>query len=192
MHRAHLSHYELKEKGYFLALGTLEPRKNLQTLLEAYSLLPSSIQEKYPLVLVGARGWLNDSLDKAIKKIPSQYLKIMGYVPQADLPSITAGAKALLYASKYEGFGLPPLEAMACGTPVISSNAEAMTEVVGNAGYLLDPNYPLAFKEAMIHIIEDEQQAIKMKHQGLERAQQFSWKRCARETLACYEMVLKG
>lgn len=191
LHALNLERYQLKEKSYFLALGTLEPRKNLQTILEAYALLSSSIQAQYPLVLAGTRGWLNETLDKALKDLPAEHIKILGYVPQNDLPAITAGAKALLYASKYEGFGLPPLEAMASGTPVISSNAKAMVEVIAQAGFLLDPQDPHAFKEAMQTVIENRDLEHEMQTTGLARAQEFSWTRCARETLACYQDVLK-
>lgn len=187
----HLQKYQLLAKSYFLALGTLEPRKNLQTILKAYSLLPQALQQQFPLVLAGARGWLNESLDQALQMIPKESLRVLGYVPQSDLPAITAGATALLYASKYEGFGLPPLEAMASGTPVISSNAKAMSEVIQEAGYLIDPDDVTGFQAAMEELINDGAKYSLLQTQGLKRASAFSWNTCAQETLTCYQDLIK-
>lgn len=190
LHQHFLDQYQLTAHQYFLALGTLEPRKNLATVVRAYAQLPPSIQTRYPLVIAGHRGWLNQELDAALQHVPKGCVRLLDYLPQAALPAITAGASALVYASHYEGFGLPPLEAMASGVPVISSNAKAMQEIVGSAGLIVDTQDVAGFTQAMQTIVEDFQQAQYYRSAGLKRAQDFSWQRCAIETLACYQTVL--
>jgi glycosyltransferase involved in cell wall biosynthesis len=192
LHQQTLNNYGLEKNQYFLALGTLEPRKNLATIVHSYARLPQSIQSRFPLVIAGHRGWLNHELDQALTLVPQQHIRLLGYLPQHGVPAITAGASALVYASHYEGFGLPPLEAMACGVPVISSNASAMKEVVGEAGMIIDTQDIEGFTSAMQVIVENHQKAQHYREAGLKRAQDFSWERCAHETLACYQTILNS
>lgn len=190
LHQTFLDTYQLTAKHYFLALGTLEPRKNLSTVVRSYARLPQQIQTRYPLVIAGHRGWLNQELDAALKQVPKEYILLLDYLPQAAVPAVMAGATALVYASHYEGFGLPPLEAMASGVPVISSNAQAMQEIVGEAGMIIDTQDIDGFTQAMQSITEHPQQAQHYREAGLERAKHFSWQQCAQETLACYQQIL--
>jgi alpha-1,3-rhamnosyl/mannosyltransferase len=192
VHQPILNTYGLKANQYFLALGTLEPRKNLSTVIHSYARLPQSIQSRYPLVIAGQRGWLNHELDNALALVPKEYIRLLGYLPQHTVPAITAGASALVYASYYEGFGLPPLEAMACGVPVISSNAKAMKEVAGQAVMLVDTQDIDGFTHAMQIIVENPQQAQFYREAGLMRSKDFSWHSCAQETLACYRNILNS
>lgn len=188
--QATLQHYQLQHRSYLLAVGTLEPRKNLSTILYAYAKLPTTIKDHFPLVLAGHRGWLNEELDQSIQAIDPRHIRLLGYVPQADLPLITAGAKAMIYGSRYEGFGLPTIEAMASGTPVISSSAKALKEVVGQAAQIVDPDDASGFQMAMQALIEDEVLCERYRQLGLERATQFNWANTAKETAQLYQAVL--
>jgi glycosyltransferase involved in cell wall biosynthesis len=125
---------------YWLAVGTLEPRKNLQLALQAFMQLPKSIRQSCPLVVAGMKGWHTGPLEQQLAPLRAAgEVRLLGYLNRQDLAVTLAGAKALIYPSIYEGFGLPPLEAMACGVPVITSDRSSLPEVVGNAGLLVDP-----------------------------------------------------
>lgn len=186
-----LGKYGLISQSFFLYVGAIEPRKNLSLLLRAYAALPSSLRKKNPLVLVGGSGWLMEELDEQIQKlqIDSTILKL-GYVPTGDLPALYSGAVALIYPSLYEGFGLPPLEAMACGTPVITSNAPALQEVAGNAAIQVDPYDVEGLTEAIHLVISSPEIRESMKRKGLERAKCFSWRKTAAQTLNVYQKVI--
>ncbi|MCL4535853.1 MAG: glycosyltransferase family 4 protein [Bacteroidetes bacterium] len=173
---------------YFLFVGTLHPRKNLECLLEAMALVTARHRAPLELVVAGKPGWQGDALMRQASGLPVRFL---GYVPQDDLPLLTAGALALTFPSFYEGFGLPALEAMACGTPVIAADASSLPEVVGDAGLLADPHRPEAWAEAMVCLAEDEGRRAELRRRGLERARQFSWHRCAVETMAVLEEALR-
>ncbi len=175
---------------YILFVGSLEPRKNLDTLLQAYRSLPENIKKDFPLIITGAWGWSNRK-----KKVTQFCLKdgsslFTDYVPQAYLPNLYRGAKLFVYPSLYEGFGLPVLEAMASGVPVISSNISALPEVVGDAGILVNPYLVEELTEAIYSVLINESLQREMKRKGLERAKIFSWERCAKETIKVYEKVL--
>ena len=176
---------------YILFLGNLEPRKNLQSLLTAYRSLPRNLRDRYPLVIAGAKAWPTNKLGKAFCS-PQKDEKIVftGYVPQVLLPDLYRGASLFVYPSLYEGFGLPVIEAMACGVPVLASNTTSLPEVVGDAGMLVNPYNVDELREGMIKLLEDEKMRIEMSDRGLERAKLFSWEKCAKETLAVYEKVL--
>ena len=186
-----LAHHGLQPGGYLLSVGTVEPRKNLGRLLRAYAALPPAVAGRCPLVIVGASGWLNspelarmDSLERAGR------VRYLGYVDEADLPALYAGARAFAYPSLYEGFGLPPLEAMASGTPVLSSAGTSMAEVVGDAGLLVDPLDEEAIAGGLRLLLEDDGAAARRRGAGLARAAGFTWDRCARSTLAVYRTAL--
>ena len=181
----------LQHGRYLLAVGTLEPRKNLQLALKAYALLPQSVQAQYPLVIAGMKGWHTDALDKGMASlVASGHIRLTGYLPRADLAALTAAASVLLYPSIYEGFGLPPLEAMACGVPVIVSNVASLPEVVGGAGVLIDPNDADGLSHAVRQLLEDPKHRQRLSDLSIERARLFSWGACVQQTIAAYKQVL--
>lgn len=185
-----LSGYGLTPGKYVLAVGTLEPRKNLETLFTAYSKLPRQLRKRFPLVLAGMTGWLLESTIKSATELLSkEELLLLGYVPNQVLPFLYAGAAVFAYPSRYEGFGLPPLEAMASGVPVITGNRTSLPEVVGDAGIQIDPDDVEGFTSAIRLLIDDPDTAQAFIAKGLLRARQFSWERCTRETLDIYRQL---
>jgi glycosyltransferase involved in cell wall biosynthesis len=173
---------------FILFVGTLEPRKNVAGLIEAYARLP---EERPPLMLVGGKGWLYDEIFARVEALDlSDEVRFVGYVPAEDLPWWYNAAELFVYPSLYEGFGLPPLEAMACGTAVISSTASSLPEVVGEAGLLVDPAEPAALAMAMGQVLKDTDLQGTMRAAGLARAQGFSWQETARRTVESYRRAL--
>jgi glycosyltransferase involved in cell wall biosynthesis len=160
---------------YILFTGTLEPRKNILGILEAYSLLPTTLQKKYQLVLAGGKGWLDGSIQKKLEELTMLDIILTGYVPDEDLPALYSGALLFVYPSFYEGFGMPPLEAMACGVPVITSNNSSLPEVVGDAGIMIDADDTDALVDSMKRVLTDNELAKKMRKAGLIQAKKFSW-----------------
>ena len=188
-----LHSHQLTHKGYILNVGTLEPRKNLIRLARAYRSLPTALRDRYPLVIVGMKGWHYESIEQELGPLlRSGHVRLPGYIPAEALPALYAGAAMLVYPSLYEGFGLPLVEAMASGTPVITSNRSSMPEVVGNAGILVEPEDETMIAEAIRQLLEDKNAAQRLQQQGLERARQFTWERCAQQTLAVYRQVLQS
>lgn len=186
-----LMSFGLAPEEYVLCVGTLEPRKNLITLFEAYSRLPANLRKRYPLVLAGMRGWHTEALmSSAQTLLARQELRILGYVSDADVAHLYSGAAAVCYPSRYEGFGLPALEAMASGVPIICSNATSLPEVVGADGLLIDPDDVSGFTDGLRQVLEDRQFAKALGLRGLARSQLFSWQQCAQETLGVYAKVL--
>lgn len=182
----------LQPGGYVLCVGTLEPRKNLSTLFEAYAGLPKPLRKRFPLVVVGMKGWHTDAvLRSAEQLLQAGELRFPGYVADALMPSVYAGAAAFCYPSRYEGFGLPVLEAMACGAPVLTTTATSLPEVAGDAGLLVDPDDVHGMRLGLARVLEDSALAQSMRERGLQRAAQFSWARCATETMAVYQDVLR-
>lgn len=177
--------------SYVLSVGTLEPRKNIPALIDSYSMLPADLQQRFPLVLVGMRGWLTSGLEARMKPLVERgVIKPLGYVADEMMPLIYSGAAAFVFPSLYEGFGLPPLEAMACGAPVISSRSSSLPEVVGDAGVLVDPLNVDALAESLRRVLEDWAFADALAQQGVRRAAGFSWKKTAAETIAVYRRAL--
>lgn len=173
---------------YVLAVGTLEPRKNLLTLLHAYAMLPRSAP---PLVLVGGQGWGDNPLSVAIEQLGlKDRVHLTGYVADDLLPALYSGAEIFVYPSLYEGFGLPVLEAMACGAPVITSNASSLPEVAGDAAIQVDPRRADDLAEMLQHLLASPELRSRLSEAGMIRAQAFSWARCATETVAVYRRVL--
>lgn len=186
-----LDKLDLKHSKYILAVGTLEPRKNLTVAIDAFLLLPKELRQRYPLVIAGSKGWLLGALEKKIASlIKSGEIKLLGYVHQDELPRVIAGALTLVFPSIYEGFGLPPLEAMACGVPVIASNNSSIPEVVGDTGILLNSNDTQGFANAMLSLIEDPTLRTTLSKKALERSKKFTWEQCALSTLEIYNKVL--
>ena len=186
--RATLARFGLTDESYFLCVGTLEPRKNIEAALRAHALLSEPLRRRFPLVLVGMKGWLTSRLEREMRS-PVQRGEVVttGYLSDAELSNLYSGACALLYPSFYEGFGLPPLEAMACGAPVILSNASALPEVGGTAAVMHDPQDVDALNFAMRRMIEDPQHRAERAAAALAQAAQFSWDRSARQTLTVYQ-----
>lgn len=188
---AALAGYGLSWRSFLLCVGTLEPRKNLELAVRAYASLPPGLQDRFPLVIVGMRGWLTSKLENVLAPLAaSGRVRPVGYVDDATLAVLYASARMLVYPSLYEGFGLPPLEAMASGTPVIVSNVSSLPEVVGDAGIQVGPHDVDGLREAVLRLVEDDGRWEALRSAGLSRAAQFSWERCARETLAVYRKVL--
>lgn len=173
---------------YLLAVGTLEPRKNLARAITAYSALPQATRRHYPLAIAGMRGWLNHEFEAAITRlVDAGEAKILGFVPDDHMNALYAGARLLVYPSIYEGFGLPPLEAMASGTPVITSNGSSLPEVVGDAGIQIDPYDCDAIHGAFSALIEDDALHRRLSEASIQRAKTFTWRRTAKETLKIFE-----
>jgi glycosyltransferase involved in cell wall biosynthesis len=170
---------------YMAAVGTVEPRKNLGLLVRALKILQQDARLDCPLVIAGANGWKNTQLFQEIRDsgLTEQEIRFLGYLPSEDLPRFYAGAQVFLFPSLYEGFGMPPLEAMACGTPVIASNAPPMPEVLGDAAILEPPSSADRFAEAISRVLTDENLRCTMRTRGLERAQKFRWEASVRQLL---------
>jgi alpha-1,3-rhamnosyl/mannosyltransferase len=191
--RETLAGHGLDFGNYVLSVGTLEPRKNIPALIDAYSMLPEHLQRRYPLVMVGMRGWLTSGLEARMKPLVEKgVVKPLGYVPDAEMPVIYSGAAAFAFPSLYEGFGLPPLEAMACGVPVVCSGTSSLPEVVGDAGVLVDPRDVGAIADSLHRILEDRGFAADLAQRGVQRAAGFTWARTAQQTIDVYRRVLGG
>ncbi len=181
--------YGLPER-FLLTVGTIEPRKNYSRLLEALVRLRERDAE-CSLVVVGSRGWLYEGFFQQIEALQlREAVYVLGYVPDEDLPALYAAATLLVMASVYEGFGLPVLEAMACGTPVVSSRAGSLAELGGTAARYFDPLSVDEMAEVLWGVLQDADMRAAMREAGLQQAAHFSWERAARETLAVYKQVL--
>ena len=186
-----LQRFGLRHRSFFLSVGTLEPRKNLVRTIRAFADLPPSVRSACPLVLVGATGWNSSDLEREISGMAAKGEVIpLGFTPEEDLARLYSSAKALLYVSLYEGFGLPPLEAMASGTPVIVSDSSSIPEVVGDAGLQVDPFDQVAIRNAMLRLIDDQDLYAALAARGVDRSRSFSWTRCASTTREVYGRVL--
>ena len=184
--------FEYKISGkYFIDVGTIEPRKNLPFLVKAYALaVKSGISEK--LVITGKKGWYYENLFLLVKKLNLQERVIFtGYADDKDIPALYCGATALVFPSLYEGFGFTPLEAMACGTPVISSNTSSLPEVVNEAGILLPPKDEKIWAKNMVEVAQNKDLAHKLSQKGLKQAKNFTWEDVARKTIEVYKEVLE-
>lgn len=188
--------FSIKEKynitgEYFFYLGTLEPRKNIERLVDAYAILNKRYNEVPYLVLSGKNGWNYDNIYKKIKDYKLEKKVIFtGYVEPDEAVILLKGAFAFVFPSIYEGFGMPPLEAMACGVPVITSNITSLPEVVQDAGYLVDPFSVEDIFDAMVKILSEPEYRERLKQKGLKRAKEFTWRRSAELLRKVYEKML--
>lgn len=164
---------------YILYAGTIEPRKNIVTLIDAYAQLPNTIKESYSLVLAGGKGWKDEDIYKKLEEYKDLTIILTGYVADEDLPALHSGAEVFVFPSHYEGWGMPPLEAMACGTPVITSNNSSLPEVVGDAGIMIDANDTKGFTTSITKVIKDKSLQQKMISAGIKQAKNFSWQNSA-------------
>jgi glycosyltransferase involved in cell wall biosynthesis len=181
--------YRLPDR-YLLFVSTIEPRKNLIRLLAAFERLQAAGLTD-ALVIVGKRGWLYDNFFAALEASPAKQAVIFpGWVADADLPAIYGGAQVFAFPSLFEGFGLPVLEAMACGTPVVCSNSSSLPEVADDAALLVDPLDVDALTGALERLLRDPALAADLRARGLAQAARFSWARAAAETIAIYHRLI--
>ncbi len=177
-------------QSYILYVGTLEPRKNLSLLLESYRRLIEAGAINEHLVFAGKLGWEHEALLKQMQLPPlRRMVHLVGYVKQQDLPAVYSGARLFVYPSLHEGFGFPPLEAMACGVPTISSQGSSLEENLQGAAKLIPPHDPELLSEAMHHLLTNETSWKHYRQEGLARASNFRWEETARQTLCCYQEV---
>ncbi|HMQ30621.1 MAG TPA: glycosyltransferase family 1 protein [Chloroflexaceae bacterium] len=170
---------------FVLYVGTLEPRKNLPTLLEAYAEVAR--RHDAPLLVGGGKGWLYDQVFRRLEELGlREQVKFVGYIEEEELPLWYAAATVFVFPSLYEGFGMPPLEAMACGTPVVTSDSSSLPEVVGDAGLMAPPRDAAAFAAAIDRVLSDAELRHELRERGLARAKAFDWHVTAERTLAAY------
>ena len=182
--KATLGHFNLVSKAYILFLGTLEPRKNVVGLVTAYHQLPDDLRQKYRLVIGGAKGWHYDAIFNSVEQLRlTDEVQFLGRVDDKHLPTLYRHAKLFVFPSFYEGFGLPVVESIACGTPVVTSNVSSLPEVCGQAGYLCDPNSPVSIHDAVYKMLSDDKFYRGIKAKTRQQAKKFSWTDVANRTL---------
>ena len=195
-----LARYGIRQP-YLLFVGVIEPKKNLERLVEAYTLLqkacpavrhahrPQDIQ----LVIAGGEGWFSERLYRKVRNSGlTQQIVFPGFIPDNDLPVLYSGAELFVFPSLYEGFGLPVLEAMSCGVPVVTSNVSSLPEIAGEAGVLVDPHHPEAIVRGIATVLSNRQLQEQMREKGYRQAQKFSWQRTAEATYHVYQEVYEN
>jgi len=174
---------------YVLYVGTLQPRKNLTGLLDAFASLLHQGRDLY-LAIAGKKGWLYEPLFARVRELGLEgRVHFTGYVPQEELPALLSGARLFVLPSLYEGFGLPILEAMACGTPVVCSAVASLPEVAGDAAILVSPHDTTQLVQALARVLDDDALRQQLVQKGLDRATRFSWEQCAQQTLEVLQAV---
>lgn len=187
-----LAAYGLSPGQYALCVSTLEPRKNIARLLQAYEGLPADLRRTYPIVLAGGRGWHDKELLRMLEKAQcAGWARHLGYVPQDVLPLLYAGARASCFPSIYEGFGLPVLESMASGVPVLTSNRSSLPEVCGSAGWLINPDDVEDISHGLLAVLLDDYWRESARIEGLRLAAQATWPECVRRTVETYKAVCR-
>jgi len=187
-----LARHGLEAGRYVLSVATIEPRKNLRSLIHGYRRLPASLRREYPLILVGQKGWLTRSTEEAMAPLMAEgTLRWLGHLPFAELAPVYAGAGAFAYLSLYEGFGLPIIEAMATGIPVLCSNRAAMPEVAQDAALLVDPLAIEEIAQGLERLLTDIELRARLSDAGLTRARDFSWESSAHDTIEVYRKALR-
>jgi glycosyltransferase involved in cell wall biosynthesis len=176
---------------YVLFVGTLEPRKNLAGLLQAFDLLKGETGFPHTLVVIGGRGWMYGPILRTIEGLAHKgEIHILDYVSLEEMPALYTAAEALVFPSFYEGFGVPPLEAMRCGTPAVVSDIPVMREIMGDAALFVDPHRPESIAAGIRHLLTDAPLAVELKRRGLLRGDLYTWDRSARGALDAYRAVL--
>ncbi|PTB99148.1 glycosyltransferase family 1 protein [Marinobacter sp. Z-F4-2] len=179
--------YGLNYRGYTLYVGTIEPRKNLGRLLDAYARMPLELRRRWPLVLSGYKGWQSEEIHRRVRDAERQgWARYLGFVPAAELPLLYAGARVFVFPSLYEGFGLPVLEAMSSGVPVICSNSSSLPEVAGSAALMSDAQDVVGMSENLERGLQDDLWREAAIAEGIERAGCFSWEHCVQGTIEVY------
>jgi len=191
---ATLARHGLADSRYLLVVATQEPRKNLVRLARAYAALPAALRAHHPLVIAGGRGWLNEELESAIAPLESRgEARRLGYVDEAELPALYAGAFAFAFPSLYEGFGLPVLEALASGVPTLTSRNSSLQEIArdaqGDVALCVDPLDEGALRDGLVRLLEDETWRAQATPRGVAHAGAFTWSRCVDATVAAYRSV---
>lgn len=182
--------YDLQYKEYFLFVSTVEPRKNIENLLTAFSVYREKNQNGLPLILVGSKGWNDDAIQNMIEKLSAKgWVKCLGYVVQSDIPILYSSAKALLFPSIYEGFGLPVLEAMQSGIPVLTSRNSSMSEITQEHAALVDVDDIIEMSRLIDKLSVDDIWAENLAENGIIRARDFSWRNCTDKTLDVYQSL---
>jgi len=185
-----LAPYGLTPGGYALCVSTIEPRKRIGELLQAWRRLPVAVRARWPLVLAGSSGWLSEDILRDMAQAEREgWLHYVRYVPEQDLPLLYAGAALFVYPSVYEGFGLPPIEAMASGIPTVVADASCLPEVTGGAGMLVQPEDVDAFARHLEQALTDAQWRAQAREAGLVVAGGYSWDRCVKETVDVYRRL---
>jgi glycosyltransferase involved in cell wall biosynthesis len=183
-----LKKYNLPSK-YFLFVGNVEPRKNLTGLIRSFHTIKNAVEEN--LVIIGAKGWKYSPIYDLVRELGlNDCVHFTGYVEDADLPAIYNGASVLVLPSFYEGYGLPIIEAMRCGVPVIGSNVSSIPEIIGDAGLLIDPRSIRELSDALMHIVGSSTTRRHFSQLALERSSHFSWRKTAEQTLEVYRKVV--
>lgn len=174
-----------RQRPYMLYVGTIEPRKNLDTLLDAWRELKPELRQEFDLIIAGPQGWGSENTLHRIRA-EATYL---GYVPEADLPGLVAGATLFVYPSLYEGFGFPVVQAMAAGVAVLTSNNSCLPEIAGDSALLVDPLSASEIAQGLTRLLESESRRTGLAAKGRERAQQFHWETCAAKSLAFFRSL---
>jgi alpha-1,3-rhamnosyl/mannosyltransferase len=179
----------VRQKRYILFVGTIEPRKNVAVLIDAYEQLAPSIREEFDLVVAGPPGWGDPATLRRLRSgLPG--IHYLGYVKEQELPGLTAGATVFVYPSLYEGFGLPVAQSMAAGVPVITSNLSSLPEVGGDGALLVDPKSVAELSSALRRMLLSPELRAELRANGLRRAQQYRWEVCARKSWQFFERIL--
>ena len=174
---------------YVLCVGTIEPRKNLDRLLDAWQGLPEDVRANFDLVLAGPMGWALQETVARLRKPPTG-IRFLGYVAEEWMPGLTAGASSLAYPSLYEGFGFPVAQALAAGVPVVTSNTSSLPEVAGPAALLVDPLSVSAIRGALFDVLTSPATAARLRTEARKQATRYTWERCAAQSLAFFESVV--
>lgn len=178
------------QPGYFIAVGTLQPRKNVARIIQAHALLPAAMRRQHPLVVVGQNGWRTDELMVALAQLEADgFGRWLKYVPRQDLFALLQSAQALVFPSLYEGFGLPVLEGFASGIPVITSNTTSLPEVAGDAAVMVNPESVDEISQAMQQMVEQPEMRSTLISKGLIQAEKFTWQQTAQRTLEVYRSM---
>lgn len=189
---AHLARYGIR-RPYLLGVGTLQPRKNFVRLIRAYYALRERYRIPHRLVIAGGKGWLFEEIEETIHALRlEEWVQITGFIPDEDLPALYQGADVFAFPSLYEGFGIPILEALACGTPVVTSNTSSMPEAAGKAALFVDPEDVEALAEALWTLLQDAALRNALRACGFEQVKHFSWAASARKVCSIYRHLIEG